>query len=172
MSGICGNREGTLSFIQVRFLTFASYIFNVELRKWADSLLIAPLDANSLAKIANGICDNLLTSIVRAWDSQRPLYFAPAMNTYMWNNSLTYQHMKTVKEFLLYKVCLFHGLGNIFCFLFKINQDLGSIMLLHTFFSAFAKLKFMMLFVAPLSGNFISLFSNVLFLKFSYNQNF
>lgn len=76
----------------------------IELRKWADALLIAPLDANTLAKIANGLCDNLLTSVVRAWDFDKPLYFAPAMNTAMWENPLTYQHMKTLKELLQFRV--------------------------------------------------------------------
>ncbi|KAL3083130.1 hypothetical protein niasHS_010932 [Heterodera schachtii] len=78
-------------------------VLHIELRKWADSMLIAPLDANSLAKIANGICDNLVTSVVRAWDQRKPLYFAPAMNTAMWENPLTYQHLKTLKELLLYR---------------------------------------------------------------------
>ncbi|KAH7730222.1 flavoprotein [Aphelenchoides avenae] len=78
-------------------------VLHIELRKWADAFVIAPLDANTLAKIANGMCDNLLTCIVRAWDQKRPLYFAPAMNTYMWENPLTYQHLKTLKELLLYK---------------------------------------------------------------------
>ncbi|KAI3422112.1 hypothetical protein GPALN_012645 [Globodera pallida] len=78
-------------------------VLHIELRKWADSLLIAPLDANTLAKVANGICDNLVTSVVRAWDQRKPLYFAPAMNTAMWDNPLTYQHMKTLKELLLYR---------------------------------------------------------------------
>lgn len=81
---------------------FISYF--LELRKWADTLLIAPLDANSLAKIAHGLCDNLLTSLVRAWDFNKPLYFAPAMNTAMWENPLTYQHMKTLKELLQFRV--------------------------------------------------------------------
>lgn len=67
-------------------------------------MLVAPLDANSLAKVANGICDNLVLSVIRAWDTQKPLYFAPAMNTCMWNNPLTYQHLKTLKELLLFKV--------------------------------------------------------------------
>lgn len=35
-------------------------ILHIELRNWADVLLIAPLDANTMAKIANGLCDNLL----------------------------------------------------------------------------------------------------------------
>lgn len=39
-------------------------VLHIELRKWADLLLIAPLDANTLAKVANGLADNLLTCIV------------------------------------------------------------------------------------------------------------
>ncbi|VDM96356.1 unnamed protein product [Thelazia callipaeda] len=78
-------------------------ILHIELRKWSDAMLIAPLDANSLAKIANGICDNLLLSIVRAWDPRKPLYYAPAMNVAMWENPLTYQHRKVLKELLRYK---------------------------------------------------------------------
>ncbi|WKY13748.1 hypothetical protein Q1695_004523 [Nippostrongylus brasiliensis] len=78
-------------------------VLHIELRKWADAMLIAPLDANSLAKIAVGICDNLVTSIVRAWDPRKPLYFAPAMNTMMWENPLTFQHRNTLKDLLRYK---------------------------------------------------------------------
>ncbi|XP_059178083.1 phosphopantothenoylcysteine decarboxylase-like [Physella acuta] len=73
-------------------------VLHIELRKWADLLLIAPLDANTLAKIANGICDNLLTCIVRAWDNQRPLLFAPAMNTYMYEHPLTSSHILSLKS--------------------------------------------------------------------------
>ncbi|KAI1719489.1 flavoprotein [Ditylenchus destructor] len=78
-------------------------VLHIELRKWADLLLIAPLDANTLAKTAHGISDNLVSSVIRAWDQEKPLYFAPAMNTCMWNNPLTYQQMKTLKELLLFK---------------------------------------------------------------------
>ncbi|KAI1720653.1 chaC-like protein domain-containing protein [Ditylenchus destructor] len=78
-------------------------VLHIELRKWADLLLIAPLDANTLAKTAHGICDNLVSSVIRAWDQEKPLYFAPAMNTCMWNNPLTYQQLKTLKELLLFK---------------------------------------------------------------------
>ena len=38
-----------------------------QLRDWADILLIAPLSANTLAKISSGLCDNLLTCVCRAW---------------------------------------------------------------------------------------------------------
>lgn len=37
-------------------------VLHIELRRWADLMVVAPLDANTLAKVANGICDNLLVS--------------------------------------------------------------------------------------------------------------
>ncbi len=43
-------------------------VLHIELRKWADALVIAPLSANTLAKISSGICDNLLTLVCRCWD--------------------------------------------------------------------------------------------------------
>ena len=49
--------------------------------------LVAPLDANTLAKFAVGLCDNCLTCVWRAWDPGRPLVIAPAMNTFMWETS-------------------------------------------------------------------------------------
>ena len=45
---------------------------HIELRKWADVLIVAPLSANSLAKGSQGLCDNLLTCILRAWDFSKP----------------------------------------------------------------------------------------------------
>ncbi|XP_037110885.1 phosphopantothenoylcysteine decarboxylase isoform X1 [Syngnathus acus] len=74
-------------------------VLHIELRRWADLLVIAPLDANTLGKIASGICDNLLTCVVRAWDSSRPLLFCPAMNTAMWQHPITAQQVDRLKEF-------------------------------------------------------------------------
>ncbi|XP_072051035.1 phosphopantothenoylcysteine decarboxylase-like isoform X1 [Amphiura filiformis] len=71
-------------------------VLHIELRRWADILVIAPLDANTLAKIAGGLCDNLLTCIVRAWDLKRPLLFCPAMNTHMWEHPITAKHIETL----------------------------------------------------------------------------
>lgn len=62
---------------------------HIGLREWADILLVAPLSANTMAKMAYGICDNLLTTIVRAWPKKKPLIIAPAMNTVMWENPMT-----------------------------------------------------------------------------------
>ncbi|TRY87128.1 hypothetical protein DNTS_008188 [Danionella cerebrum] len=74
-------------------------VLHIELRRWADLLVIAPLDANTLGKIASGICDNLLTCVVRAWDIKRPLLFCPAMNTAMWQHPITAQQVATLKGF-------------------------------------------------------------------------
>ncbi|TNN86915.1 Phosphopantothenoylcysteine decarboxylase [Liparis tanakae] len=74
-------------------------VLHIELRRWADLLVIAPLDANTLGKIANGICDNLLTCVVRAWDTSRPLLFCPAMNTAMWKHPITDQQVSRLTEF-------------------------------------------------------------------------
>lgn len=74
-------------------------VLHIELRRWADLLVIAPLDANTLGKIASGICDNLLTCVVRAWDCSRPLLFCPAMNTAMWQHPITAQQISRLVEF-------------------------------------------------------------------------
>lgn len=64
-------------------------VLHIELRRWADILVIAPLDANTMAKLTVGICDNLLTCVVRAWDLAKPLLYCPAMNTHMYNHPIT-----------------------------------------------------------------------------------
>ena len=74
-------------------------ILHIELRNWAHCLLIAPLDANTLAKLANGLCDNLLTCLVRAWDLAKPLYYALAMNTHMYKHPLTDEHRQKLSTF-------------------------------------------------------------------------
>src|SRR5262249_27818757 len=67
---------------------------HIELRKWADLFAIAPLDANTLAKLANGLSDNCLTCVWRAWDPARPVVLAPAMNTLMWLHPLTGRRLR------------------------------------------------------------------------------
>uniref|UniRef100_A0A4W4HHI7 Phosphopantothenoylcysteine decarboxylase n=1 Tax=Electrophorus electricus TaxID=8005 RepID=A0A4W4HHI7_ELEEL len=74
-------------------------VLHIELRRWANLLVIAPLDANTLGKIASGICDNLLTCVVRAWDMSCPLLFCPAMNTSMWQHPITAQQVATLQHF-------------------------------------------------------------------------
>jgi phosphopantothenoylcysteine decarboxylase len=73
-------------------------VLHIELRRWADILLIAPLDANTLAKLACGLSDNCLTCVWRAWDRERPIVLAPAMNTLMWEHPLTRRHLGQLAE--------------------------------------------------------------------------
>ncbi|KAJ7311173.1 hypothetical protein JRQ81_006780 [Phrynocephalus forsythii] len=74
-------------------------VLHIDLRRWADLMLVAPLDANTLAKIAHGLCDNLLTCVIRAWDLRKPLLFCPAMNTAMWEHPVTAQQVEKLKSF-------------------------------------------------------------------------
>jgi phosphopantothenoylcysteine decarboxylase len=69
-------------------------VLHIELRRWAELFLIAPLDANTLAKLATGLADNCLTCVWRAWDPARPVVLAPAMNTLMWEHPLTGRHLR------------------------------------------------------------------------------
>eukprot|EP00878_Enallax_costatus_P005980 GHUV01006272.1.p1 GENE.GHUV01006272.1~~GHUV01006272.1.p1 ORF type:complete len:201 (+),score=72.17 GHUV01006272.1:222-824(+) len=73
-------------------------VMHIELRRWADVFVIAPVSANTLAKLANGLCDNLVTCVARAWDFKRPLVVAPAMNTFMWESPFTAQHLDRIQQ--------------------------------------------------------------------------
>jgi len=73
-------------------------VLHIKLAKWCDVCLIAPLTANTLAKIANGICDNLLSSTIRALGDTK-LVLAPAMNTRMWENKLTQHHFDLAAKY-------------------------------------------------------------------------
>lgn len=80
-------------------------ILHIELRRWADVLVIAPLSANTMAKMSHGISDNLLLSVVRAWDTtgmidmqRKQIMIAPAMNTAMWRHPITRKQLKTIDQ--------------------------------------------------------------------------
>ena len=60
--------------------------------------MIAPLSANTLAKLANGLCDNLLTCVCRAW-KDKPLLVCPAMNTAMWEHPITARQLNDLTSF-------------------------------------------------------------------------
>ena len=75
-------------------------VLHIDLRNWADICIVAPLSAHTLGKIANGLCDDLLTCILRAWDfgNTKPIVLAPAMNTAMWEHPLTNTQLNTIKS--------------------------------------------------------------------------
>ena len=70
---------------------------HVELGLWADAMLVAPLTASTLAKMANGICDNM---IVAAYLSARcPVFFAPAMDVDMWHHPATQHNIQKLQAY-------------------------------------------------------------------------
>lgn len=98
-------------------------ILHIELRRWADVMVIAPLSANELAKITQGWSDNLILSVVRAWDTtgevdpvkdldvggqllegggsglrKKRILVAPSMNTAMWKQPITEKQIKVLED--------------------------------------------------------------------------
>lgn len=99
-------------------------ILHIELRRWADIMVVAPLSADAMAKITQGWSDNLLLSVVRAWDTtgeldpvrdicglnktsfevadsgrrKKRILVAPSMNTAMWKQPITKQQVKILDE--------------------------------------------------------------------------
>jgi len=72
-------------------------IDHIALVDWADIVVVAPATANIIGKIANGICDDLLsTMLCVCW--AKPTLLAPAMNNNMWNNPAVQHNVKRVKE--------------------------------------------------------------------------
>ncbi len=69
---------------------------HIELARWAEAILIAPASANSIARLAAGMADDLLTTVVLA--SRAPLWVAPAMNQVMWENPLVRRNLTTLCE--------------------------------------------------------------------------
>ena len=76
-------------------------IGHISLSDWADIVVIAPASANIIAKIANGICDDLLsTTLCASWiiASENRAIIAPAMNNKMWTNPAVQKNIVTVKS--------------------------------------------------------------------------
>jgi len=101
-------------------------VLHIELRKWADLMLVAPLSANTLASMAAGLCNGLGMSVMRAWDTtalmgdrgergmgevveegtvarraggrQKMILVAPAMNTHMYLHPLTELHLNVLRS--------------------------------------------------------------------------
>lgn len=70
---------------------------HVELGLWADIFIIAPLTANSLAKMANGLCDNLLLATYLS--ARCPVLVAPAMDLDMYQHPSTQKNIKNIEEY-------------------------------------------------------------------------
>ena len=70
---------------------------HVDLALWADVFIIAPATANTLSKMSNGICDNLLLATYLS--AKCPVYFAPAMDLDMYKHESTLQSFMTLKNY-------------------------------------------------------------------------
>ena len=93
---------------------------HIELADEADLVLVSPATADIIAKIATGICDELITNVLLA--TKAPVYIAPAMNVNMWNHFTTQRNIETLVTKLGYQIippeegdlaCGYSGIGHI-----------------------------------------------------------
>jgi len=77
---------------------------HINLADWCDVFVLAPATANTIGKVANGIADNLLTTVVMALTEEKPVIIAPSMNTNMWDNVAVQKNIETIKTFKNYYI--------------------------------------------------------------------
>jgi phosphopantothenoylcysteine synthetase/decarboxylase len=71
-------------------------IEHIRLARWPDVIAIAPATANTLARLAHGFAEDLLSTVVLASRAEVPVVLAPAMNTAMWDNPLVRRNLETL----------------------------------------------------------------------------
>ncbi|MEW4353911.1 phosphopantothenoylcysteine decarboxylase [Streptococcus pneumoniae] len=71
---------------------------HIELAKQTDLFLVAPATANTIAKLAHGLADNIVTAVALALPSHTPRLLAPAMNTVMYENPLTQANLHSLES--------------------------------------------------------------------------
>ncbi len=74
-----------------------SKIAHIDIADWADFVLLAPATANVIGKLANGIADDMLSTVMLA--TQAPVYIAPAMNVHMYDHPAVKKNMQTLEEY-------------------------------------------------------------------------
>ncbi len=80
---------------------------HVELGLWADAMVIAPASANTIAKLANGLCDNILTASFLS--ARCPVFVAPAMDVDMWRHPATRANIGKLRSFGVQIIPVGHG---------------------------------------------------------------
>ena len=73
-------------------------ILHIELADWADRFVIAPTSANTIAKLSNASADDLTSSVFLAFDSQKPIFIFPAMNTKMLTHPFLQENLEKLKK--------------------------------------------------------------------------
>ena len=94
-------------------------IGHISLADRADLILVAPASADIIAKIACGICDELLQTVICA--TKAPVVFAPSMNVHMWENPITQENIRKLKKLGYHFIepasgdlaCGYHGKGRL-----------------------------------------------------------
>ncbi len=71
-------------------------VLHIELRQWADLMIVAPLSANTLANFCQAKANDLLTSIFLAWNRQKPIILFPTMNSAMLDHPFTKQNLEKI----------------------------------------------------------------------------
>jgi phosphopantothenoylcysteine decarboxylase/phosphopantothenate--cysteine ligase len=86
---------------------------HIHLSRWADEGILCPASANTLAKIARGLADELVATMILAWPKNKPLHIFPAMNVEMLSHPATQENLRLIKSYG-YRV---HetGAGNLAC---------------------------------------------------------
>lgn len=79
------------------FAEGAEALAHISLAKWADVCIVAPADANVIAKMAHGLADDFLTTFILAFDG--PVLVAPAMNTVMYHQQVTQDNLARLKSY-------------------------------------------------------------------------
>lgn len=85
----------------------AAWNNHVELGLWADALLVAPATANTLAKLANGLCDNIVSAVYLS--ARCPVFLAPAMDVDMWHHPSTQANLARLQGFGNHLIPVEHG---------------------------------------------------------------
>jgi len=77
---------------------FTDALAHIEWAKWADVVCVAPLTANTMAKLACGLADDALTTVLMATPRGTPVILGPAMNTEMWEHPVTIRNRRWLEE--------------------------------------------------------------------------
>ncbi|PHS76848.1 MAG: bifunctional phosphopantothenoylcysteine decarboxylase/phosphopantothenate--cysteine ligase CoaBC [Rhodospirillaceae bacterium] len=88
--------SGNTVYTDLFSLTDENEMGHIELSRQADVILVAPATANTLAKMAHGLADDLPSTVLLA--SNKPVLVVPAMNVEMWDNAATQDNIKTLQE--------------------------------------------------------------------------
>src|SRR5690606_3226112 len=84
-----------------------SWNSHVEMGLWADAMVVAPLTAASLARMAYGLSDNVITATYLS--ARCPVFFAPAMDLDMWQHPATLENVRRLQRFGNHLIPVGHG---------------------------------------------------------------